>query len=231
MGRNAGFLTAASALARRHDLDEAGGPLVSTDGPQLVYLPEVPFEMDRFVSDVEAIYAKKGRCHIVVSEGIRDADGESIGPQLMKGTSAQVDAHGNVQLSGTGALGDALADFIKTKLTPKGGKPPRVRADTFGYVQRCWPDPSPVDVREARRCGRYAAQLALAGATSGSITIQRAASKPEYISDFACVELGAVAGKTRTMPKEFIGGHNNVSRAFVDYCRPLVGDLPGFERL
>jgi 6-phosphofructokinase len=241
MGRNAGFLTAASALARRHDWAE---PLLSTDGPQLIYLPEVPFDMDRFVADVESIHARKNRCHLVVSEGIRDKHGKEIGPQLMKG--AQIDAHGNVQLSGTGALGDALAEYIKQKLTPAGGKSPRVRADTFGYVQRCWPDPSPIDVREARRCGRYAAQLAIAGKTSGSITIKRCGRSTEeepaatvrersgdqtYISDFGCVELSAVAAKTRIMPPEFIAGHNNVSRAFLEYCRPLVGELPGFERL
>ena len=228
MGRNAGFLTAAPAPTRRQDWDE---PLHSTDGPQLIYLPEVPFEIDRFVADVESIYTRKNRCHIAVSEGIRDKDGQSIGAQLIKG--GQVDAHGNVQLSGSGSLGDSLADFLKEKLTPAGGKPPRVRADTFGYVQRCWPDPSPIDAREARRCGRYAAQLAIAGRESGSIVVKRCTERGSqpYVSDFGCVELGAVAAKTRIMPPEFIKGTNNVSRAFLDYCRPLVGDLPGFERL
>jgi 6-phosphofructokinase len=229
MGRNAGFLTAASVMARRHDWD---APLLSTDGPQLIYLPEVPFDLDQFAADVDSIYSKKGRCHIAVSEGVRDAAGAAIGPQLMKG--AQVDSHGNVQLSGSSALGDALADFLKEKLTPAGGKPIRVRADTFGYVQRCWPDPSPIDVREARRCGAYAARVAMAGRRSGSITIQRRSpmnSQYAYVSDFGCVELAAVAAKTRTLPPEFISGHHNVSRAFVDYCLPLVGALPGFERL
>lgn len=229
MGRNAGFLTAASALARRHDWAE---PLLSTDGPQLIYLPEVPFEMERFVADVEAIYSKKNRCHIAVSEGIRDQQGNAIGSQLI--TGAQTDSHGNVQLSGSGSLGDALANVLKEKLTPNGGKSLRVRADTFGYVQRCWPEPSLVDTREARRCGRFAAQLAIAGRTSGSVTILRTGSgigREPYISDFGCVDLSAVAAKTRVMPPEFIAGHNNVSRAFLDYCHPLVGELPGFERL
>jgi ATP-dependent phosphofructokinase / diphosphate-dependent phosphofructokinase len=229
MGSHAGFLTAGSALARRRDWD---APLESTDGPQLIYVPETPFEMDRFAADVEAIYSKKGRCHIAVSEGIVNAQGEEIGSKLIRG--GQVDAHGNVQLSGSGALGDALADFIKEKLTPKGGKAPRVRADTFGYAQRCWPDPSPVDAREARRSGRFAAQQALAGKRSGSITIQRKSSDGRglpYLSDCGLVELSAVAGKTRVMPREFLSGHNNVSRAFIDYCLPLVGELPVFERI
>ncbi|QOJ00402.1 MAG: 6-phosphofructokinase [Phycisphaeraceae bacterium] len=240
MGRHAGFLTAAGALARRYDRDlNPWSDQVSTDGPQLIYLPEVAFDLDRFAADVEAIYAKKGRCHVVVSEGIQDKNGKSIGATLIKG--GQVDAHGNVQLSGSGALGDQLADFLKEKLTPAGGKPPRVRADTFGYVQRCWPDASPVDSREARRAGRFAAQLALAGERSGSVAIERTGSGSEawlgkdngtpYLSGFKRVDLSAVAAKTRHMPPEFIQGHNNVSRAFIEYCLPLVGPLPGFERL
>jgi 6-phosphofructokinase 1 len=238
MGRHAGFLTAASALARRRDraFDEA--PSASTDGPQLIYCPEVPFDMDRFVADVDAIYRVKGRCHIVVSEGISDAQGKPIGATLIK--NAQVDAHGNVQLSGSGALGDQLGDFLKEKLTPAGGKPPRVRADTFGYVQRCWPDSSVIDRIEARRSGRFAAQLALQGHQDGSVAIRRTGSgsvawlgdKGEaYASEYVRVDLSAIAAKTRHMPPEFLHGHNNVSRRFVEYCLPLVGELPGFERL
>jgi 6-phosphofructokinase 1 len=240
MGRHAGFLTAASALARRYDRNlnpQLQGE--STDGPQLIYLPEVPFDTDVFLADVERVYSKKGRCHIVVSEGISDKSGTPIGATLIKG--AQTDAHGNVQLSGSGALGDQLSDLIKQKLTSPGGKPPRVRADTFGYVQRCWPDTSPVDRLEARRSGRYAAQLAMQGQTDGSIAIKRPGSGSvlwlgsdngtPYSSEYARVELSAVAAKTRHMPKEFLQGHNNVSRAFIEYALPLVGPLPGFERL
>lgn len=235
MGRNAGFLTASAALARRFDRPEGD----TTDGPQLIYLPEVPFDTDRFLADVEEIYAKKGRCHIAVSEGIRNAAGREIGATLIKG--GQVDAHGNVQLSGSGALGDQLADLLKEKLTPAGGKPPRVRADTFGYVQRCWPDPSALDRLEARRAGRHAARLALEGHPSGSVAIRRVGSGSvlwrgagegeAYASEFARVELRAVAAHTRRMPPEFIRGHNDIARAFIEYCLPLVGELPGFERL
>ena len=148
MGRNAGFLTAAAALARG---DAAiGSAPQDRAAPHLIYLPEVPFSTDAFLADVEAVYAKLGRCQIAVSEGIRDAHGEEIGPKLMRGPG-EVDAHGNVQLSGSGALGDGLADLVKTQLTPKGGKAPRVRADTFGYIQRCWPEPSPVDTPRGAR--------------------------------------------------------------------------------
>jgi 6-phosphofructokinase 1 len=232
MGRHAGFLTAASALARRIDRQDGD----STDGPQLIYLPEVAFDLERFVADVDAVYSRKGRCHIAVSEGIQDKDGVAIGARLIK--NAQVDAHGNVQLSGSGALGDELADFLKKKLTPAGGKPPRVRADTFGYVQRCWPDASPIDQVEARRSGRFAGQLALAGHQDGSVAIVRTGSgnvllggTEDYTSEYRRVELKAVAAKTKHMPPEFIEGTNNVSRKFIEYCLPLVGSLPGFERL
>jgi 6-phosphofructokinase 1 len=239
MGRNAGFLTAASALARRHDRGLAGDAGESTDGPQLIYLPEVPFDLDRFVADVEWWYTRKGRCHIAVSEGIADAQGRPIGATLIRG--GQVDAHGNVQLSGSGALGDSLGDVLKERLTPAGGKAPRVRADTFGYVQRCWPDPSPIDSAEARRCGQFAARLAASGERDGSIAIVRDRSGsavlvgPDdgepYQSSVKRIELRDVAAHTRRMPQEFILGQNNVSRAFTEYALPLVGELPPFERL
>lgn len=239
MGRHAGFLTAASALARRRDRQFDEIPLESSDGPQLIYCPEVAFDTEQFCADVEAIYSKKGRCHIVVSEGIQDKNHVPIGAKLIK--NAQVDSHGNVQLSGSGALGDQLGDLLKEKLTPAGGKPPRVRADTFGYIQRCWPDASIIDRMEARRSGRYAAQLALQGHVDGSVAIIRTSSGSQaylgetqgdpYASDYKRVELKQIAAKTRHMPKEFLQGHNNVSRAFIEYCLPLVGELPGFARL
>jgi len=223
MGRHAGFLTAASALARRSDRAR------STDGPQLIYLPEVPFSTERFVQDVARVFDAKGRCHISVSEGICDDQGVSIGSRLIDG--AQRDAHGNVQLSGSGALGDLLASLVKKELMPAGGTSLRVRADTFGYVQRCWPEQSEVDSREARGVGRFAAELAGRGLGDGSVAIERTSEPGQaYASRFRRVELSDVAAKTRTMPERFISGHNDVTKAFLDYVRPLVGELPTFER-
>ena len=221
MGRHAGFLTAASALARRQDRAQ------STDGPQLVYLPEVAFDTERFVDDVARIYDAKGRCHVTVSEGIQDKEGQPIGATLIKG--GQTDDHGNVQLSGSGALGDQLSNLLKQKLTPKGGTSLRVRADTLGYIQRCWPVQSEVDAREARGVGRFAAETAGSGDVDGSIVIERTSSEP-YASSYKRVDLAEVAAKTRHMPAEFIGGTNDVTQAFVDYAMPLVGELPTFER-
>jgi 6-phosphofructokinase 1 len=240
MGRHAGFLTAAGALARRYDKDL--NPIMDggiVDGPQLIYVPEVAFDLERFAGDVDRIYGKQGRCQIVVSEGVQDAAGVAIGAKLIK--NAQVDAHGNVQLSGSGALGDQLSDFLKEKLTPAGGKPPRVRADTFGYVQRCWPDASRIDQIEARRSARFAATAAMRGERAGSIAIVRTGSGSDawlgegrgaaYASDFKVVPLSGIAAKTRHMPKEFLDGSGNVSRSFVEYALPLVGELPRFERI
>ncbi len=229
MGRGAGFLTAAAALARGEvcaDADPAMRP-----APHLIYIPEVPFSTDAFLADVANVYAKLGRCQIAVSEGIRDADGKEIGPQLMR-NAGEMDSHGNVQLSGSGALGDGLADIVKAGLTPQGGKAPRVRADTFGYIQRCWPHPSPVDAEEARRVGRTAAELAAKGDASASVILIRVSNAPDaYRSDCARADLSAVARRTRHVPAAFISGTNDVSAAFIEYCRPLVGDLPKLERL
>jgi len=229
MGRNAGFLAAAASLARGQAAN--GAAPADRPAPHLIYLPEVPFSTDAFLADVEAVYAKLGRCQIAVSEGIRDEAGAEIGPKLMR-WAGEVDAHGNVQLSGSGALGDGLADLVKSGLTPKGGKLPRVRADTFGYIQRCWPHPSPVDADEARAVGRYAAELAARGEAHASVIIVRTGNAPDaYRSECARADLSAVARRTRHLPAEFISGSNDVSAAFHAYCRPLVGDLPKLERL
>ncbi|MEM7192780.1 MAG: 6-phosphofructokinase, partial [Pseudomonadota bacterium] len=198
--------------------------------PHLIYVPEVPFAMDAFLTDVEHVYSALGRCQVAVSEGIQDADGNEIGPQLMR--SGEVDAHGNVQLSGSGALGDGLAEAVKTGLTPVGGKAPRVRADTFGYLQRCWPATSAIDALEARGVGRHAAKLAAEGDGGASITILRT-SKPgaPYASAFGRADLSAVARHARHMPAEFAAGSNNIAAAFTEYCLPLVGELPVFGKL
>jgi 6-phosphofructokinase 1 len=213
MGRNAGFLTAASALAR----------VDKDDGPHLVYLPERPFSIEGFVKDVKAAMKKYGRCVVAVSEGIADKDGT---PVIAKFTQ-ETDSHGNVQLSGTGALGDLLAKVVKEQAGIK-----RVRADTFGYLQRSFPGiASASDAMEARLAGVAAVQAAVGdGVRSGSIAIRRKPTK-KYGVSFDVVELRSVAKETRHMPDAFINkAGNNVTQAFVDYARPLVGELPPCER-
>lgn len=226
MGRHAGFMTAAAALSKQRE----------DDGPHLVYLPEVPFDLDRVAGDVEGVFRKHKRCLIAVSEGVQDSDGTPLLAKLSP-AGAEKDAHGNVRLSGTGALGDALAAELSKRLTPAGGKAPRTRADTLGYPQRCYPDASPVDQVEARCVGRFAAQTAANGVMSGSIAIQRIAgpgsARPEqpYAVEFKRVELRDVAAKTRHMPAEFIAGTSGVTAAFCDWLRPLVGEMPRVGRL
>ena len=218
MGRHAGFLTAAAALAR----SERG------DGPHLIYLPERDFNPDRFVDDVANCVDEHGRCLVAVSEGVHNADGDAIAHVLSQ--TGEVDAHGNVQLSGSGALGDFLAGLLRSRLTPAGGNAPRVRADTLGYMQRCYPDASPVDQCEARAAGARAAELAMSGDLDGSIALKRTSNNP-YAAEPAVVKLDAVAGKTRVMPEEYLKGTNDVSSEFIDYVTPLVGDLPTVELL
>ncbi len=210
MGRDAGFLTAASALARERP----------DDGPHLIYLPEVPFSEDRFVKDVKAAMKKFGRCVIAVSEGIRGRDGVAIGAKLGSG---EVDSHGNVQMSGTGALGDALARLVKAKAGVK-----RVRADTFGYLQRSFPGVrSRTDAEEAFFAGAAAVRAALeSGVTKGTIGILREEGRAYRVA-YAARPIADAAKETRSLPREFIAknGHD-VTQAFIDYARPIVGDLP-----
>jgi 6-phosphofructokinase len=136
------------------------------------------------------------------------------------------DAHGNVQLSGTGALADLLCDEIKAKLGIK-----RVRGDTFGYLQRSFIGcVSDVDQREAREVGEKAVQYAMWGERDGSVAIRRTG---DYSSEYVLVPLESVAGKTRVMEDEFISASGtDVTDAFRQYLRPLLGaGLPDAHRL
>ena len=212
MGRHAGFLTAASALAR----------VYPDDGPHLIYLPERPFSVPRFVRDVKAVHKRLGRCVVAISEGVADSKGVPVASKFIK----EVDAHGNAQLSGSGALGDILTAEVKAR-TGIG----RVRADTFGYLQRSFPCViSEVDAREARQVGAVAVRTAVTKDIDGSIAIRRKPG-PRYDVYFEPVPLRKVARDTREMPAKFINKQgNDVTRAFIDYARPIVGPLPKIGR-
>jgi ATP-dependent phosphofructokinase / diphosphate-dependent phosphofructokinase len=235
MGRDAGWLTAASVLGR---YDES-------DGPHLVYLPEVDFSEDQFLADVARVYAKFGRCVVAVSEGIRyriDDKNSLLAAKIIEG--GEVDAHGNRQLSGSGALGDYLSHIIKLKLAAvlaKGaphvssGKL-RVRADTFGYLQRSFPTiVSESDAYEARQCGRQAVAYALSapdGLTSGSVAMKRTgANGAPYQIEFFPTPLATVARQTKHLPVEWVKGGNGLTEAYLQYARPLAGPLPKPGRL
>jgi 6-phosphofructokinase len=214
MGRHAGFLTAASALGR----------VYSDDGPHLIYMPETVFDIEAFLADVKATYDRLGRCVIAVSEGIHDASGKPIMVQLAK--QVEQDDHGNVQLSGTGALADLLTQLIKDKLKIK-----RVRGDTLGYLQRSFLGcVSDVDQREAREVGEKAVQYAHWGDRDGSVTIHRTGF---YSVEYRLTPLEEIAGKTRTMDARFLApAKNDVTESFLLYLRPLLGKgMPSAYRL
>ncbi|UDF35654.1 UNVERIFIED_ORG: 6-phosphofructokinase [Shinella sp. XGS7] len=214
MGRHAGFLTAASALGKKF----------AEDGPHLIYLPERVFELERFLADVRTMHERHGRCVIAVSEGIHDAAGRPIISQLTQ--DLERDAHGNVQLSGSGALADLLCEQIKQRLGLK-----RVRGDTLGYLQRSFIGcVSDVDQREAREVGEKAVQFAFHGDRDGSVAIRRSGY---YSVDYELLPLAAVAGKTRVMEDEFIAASGtDVTDAFRLYLRPLLGSgMPDAFRL
>ncbi|HEX4598411.1 MAG TPA: 6-phosphofructokinase [Burkholderiaceae bacterium] len=205
MGRHAGFLTAASALARKYP----------GDGPHLIYLPERTFDPERFIADVKSVHDRLGRCVVAVSEGVHDAAGVPIISKLAP--NAERDPHGNVQLSGTGALADLLCVQIRDQLGIK-----RVRGETFGYLQRSFAGcVSDVDQREAFEVGERAVQFALSTDRDGSVCIKRVG---DYAVDYQLQALEAVAARTRVMEDPLIAASGtDVTDAFHAYLRPLLG--------
>jgi 6-phosphofructokinase 1 len=212
MGRHAGFLTAASAFARKYE----------DDGPHLIYVPEKPFSIEEFLASVDSVYSKYERVVVAVSEGIATADGKPVVASLVK--EVERDSHGNIQLSGSTSLGDALMNQVKEKLKIK-----RVRSDTFGYLQRSFLGcVSDVDAHEAREVGERAVQIAAWHRVDGSITIERVG---DYSVQYNVSPLESVAKETKHMPDEFIDGANNVTVEFKNYARPLLGEFPVYERI
>ncbi len=237
MGRDAGFLTAASVLARQRE----------DDGPHLIYLPERIFDLEKFVDDVCETYERVGRCLVAVSEGIQHApESDEDQRRLARGEklywSARIrqtteeDAFQNVQLSaGAGAMADFLAaclkENLKKRLGREAGKDLRIRADTFGYLQRsfagCY---SKVDAWEARLVGQMAVSYSLDADRDGSVVLKRLPGT-RYAVGTELADLAAVAPdeppNTKSFPDELITeGADNVKADFREYVAPLVGELP-----
>ena len=213
MGRHAGFLTAAASIAQKYP----------DDGPHLVYVPERPFSIELFLKDVKQVYDRLGRCVVAVSEGIQDDKGVPILSTLIK---TERDAHGNIQLSVSAALGERLSALVKEHLGIS-----RVRSDTLGYIQRSFLGcVSEVDQLEAREVGEKAAQFAIWHNIDGSITMNRTGY---YSVDYQIRDLAEVAGRTKLMPDHFINPEgNNVTEDFKYYLHPLLGnDMPAAHRL
>ncbi|NLF32289.1 MAG: 6-phosphofructokinase [Planctomycetes bacterium] len=216
MGRHAGWLTAATALGRQ---DEA-------DGPHLIYLPERPVAEDQLVADVDAVLKKHGRCVVAASEGITAPDGQAWAQKITE--TQERDAHGNIQLSGSGALGDYIAGLVKGKLKAK-----RVRADTLGYMQRSFAGfASAVDQKEARLAGRMAVQYAMADDVDGSVAFERTGNGDKYGIRCFRTDLANVARETKDLPDAFIAANgHDVTKAFIEYAMPLTGGLPKIAKL
>ncbi len=217
MGRHAGWIAAASALARRCVENE--DPL--NCGPHLIYMPECKFSEQKFLNDIQDTYDRLGRVTVVVAEGIADQ---------LRGSrfAGEKDEFGNAQLSGSGKLGDYLAHSIEKHINVKGhlGKL-RVRSDTWGYLQRSLPGMiSHIDAEEAFEVGAAAVEYILAGETDKTVTLKRVSESP-YACTTELVDLESVAQKTKCVSSSMINSsENGVTNAFFDYVLPLVGELP-----
>mgnify|MGYP003312414413 FL=1 len=214
MGRHAGWLTAASTLGKSSE----------EDGPHLVYVPEKVFNIDEFLKDVKEVYESLGRCVVAVSEGIHNKEGDyflqTYASDTGSGLAGKTDSHGNIQLSGSGALGDTLANIVSEHIDGA-----RVRADTFGYLQRSFlADISEVDAEEAERVGRHSV-IASLDLQSGSVILKRQLSET-YYCDVDVVDLDKVAKNTKDMPEEFLDNEKPyVTNEFFKYAMPLTGGI------
>ncbi len=206
MGRDTGWLTGAAGLAS-----------INGDGPDLIYMPETDFYMDRFLSEVKAVVEKKGECFVAVSEGIHYPDGTLVSDTESRG----VDSFGHAQLGGLAGL---LADEVKRAL---GGI--KVRGIELSLLQRCASHlASQRDVGEARRAGFFAVESAIAGASDKMVGF---ACKRDYgyYCEFKLVDLAFVANKVKTVPREWINEEGNgITREFVDYILPLIQGRPDY---
>jgi len=211
MGRDTGWITAATALAR----ERAGDP------PHLIYLPERPFRREQFLADVDRVYREHGHVVITICEGLKDERGEYVSASRR---DVDVDRFGHAQLGGVSA---ALCDLIATELKIKA------RFDKPGTIQRVSSVlASPVDMDEAYRVGQTAVREAVAGKTGFMVSIIREPG-PQYRSTLGLVPLERVANAVRQVPDEFIApAGNDVTPAYLSYIRPLIGPpLPEYARL
>lgn len=218
MGRHAGWLTAASALAC-----EIGC------GPDLIYVPEAPFDLDRMIDDTKKCLEKKNIILISVSEGLRLDDGSLFAESYGARTA---DAFGHKQLGGTAAI---LAESIRKALNIK------VRGIEFSLLQRCGAHlASGTDICKAVEAGRTGVKAAIEGTSDVMMGFERLQNDP-YESKIIHVPLEVVANHEKTLPPEWINdAGNNIERPFIDYALPLIqgpaeqkyqNGLPRFARL
>jgi len=210
MGRHAGWLTAASALATHMGA-----------GPDLIYLPELPFDIDRFLKDVTDVYKKNGKCIVAVSEGVQDKDGRFIseyGSDLAKST----DSFGHAQLGG---LASTLASIVKEKTGAK------VRGIEFSLLQRCASHvASATDIEESYMAGKTAVEKAIAGITDKMVAFERVSQNP-YKIEPKLIGLTDVANVEKKVPLEWINKDGNgLLLPFIDYALPLIQGETGMKK-
>lgn len=199
MGRDAGWLTASSALARQEDMI----------APHLIYLPEVAFSVKQFIRDVEAKLEEYNSIIVVVSEGIRDKDGNYISAK-----SCSTDTFGHAQLSGAAAY---LKNVIEEKIGCK------VRALEPSVIQRSAGHISSLtDVEEAFNLGEVAVRAAIEGKSGVFSTLRRISDRP-YSIEYAVENVGVVANTEKKVPRSWINKEgNDVTQQMIDYLRPLI---------
>jgi 6-phosphofructokinase len=208
LGRNAGWVVAATALARTHP----------DDAPHLIYLPERPVSLDQIATDAERVYRRLGRVVIAVCEGQLDETGAPFG--------ADVDRAGSAVHRLASNLGHTLARLISTKLGI------RARAEKPGLFGRCCgPLASGLDRQEAGECGRSAARAAAKGESGVMVAIRRDCQIP-YRSSTFLTPLESVARTERLLPREWINeAGNDVRSEFIDYASPLIPPVKSYARL
>ncbi len=204
MGRHAGWLAGAAALATW-----AGS------GPDLVYLPEVDFDMDRFLADVKRVYDATGNCLVAVSEGIHYADGTFVSEAKTSAT----DGFGHAQLGGLAAM---LAETIKQKMGVK------VRGIELSLLQRCGSHlASKTDMEEAYLAGKAAVEAAVSGTTDHMVALDCRRDSKGYHCQTKLVPLSQAANTEQKVPLEWINqAGNGVEQAFIDYALPLIQGEP-----
>ena len=209
MGRNAGWLTGATALARTEDCD----------GPDLIYLPEVPFDIDKFLKKCKDLIVKKPSSVIAVSEGIKVPDGRYV--CQLSGGSDYVDAFGHKQLAGTA---DYLAGFLAAELGCK------TRSVELSTLQRSASHvASRVDINEAFMVGGAAVKAADEGDTGKMVVIDRVSDDP-YMSAAGIYDVHKIANNEKVVPRNWVNKDGSyVTQEFVNYVEPLIqGDYQPF---
>ena len=207
MGRDAGWITAASAIATHFG-----------KGPDLIYLPEKDFDMDSFLADVKRVYDKEGKCLVAVSEGIHDKDGKLI--VEYGAADGSVDSFGHKQLGGLAAT---LADIVKEKFNVK------VRGIEFSLMQRCAAHiASETDVQESFSAGKAAVENAVAGVTDKMVGFERATDENgNYVCKIKLMDLADVANAVKNVPDSMINeAANGLTDEFIDYVLPLIQGEP-----